>query len=65
MLALRLSEGLSLIKYEGIFGISFLRGRERILDKYEKLGLLEVTKASVRLTEKGFYLSNTIISELV
>ena len=65
MLALRLREGLSLIKYEGIFGVSFLQGRERILEKYKKLGLLEVTKTSVRLTEKGFYLSNTVISDLV
>ena len=65
MLALRLSEGLSLIKYEGIFGESFLKGRERILARYAELGLIDISKATVRLTEKGFYLSNTIISDLV
>ena len=65
MLALRLSEGLSLIKYEGIFGVSFLAGRERALKKFGELGLIEQGPATVRLTERGFYLSNTVISELV
>ena len=65
MLALRLAEGLSLIKYEALFGTPFTRGREHIIKKYRDAGLLNVSPASISLTERGFYLSNTILAELI
>ena len=65
MLALRLAEGISLIKYEALFGTPFTRGREHIIKKYRDAGLLNVSSASISLTERGFYLSNTILAELI
>ena len=65
MLALRLTEGLSLRDYESVFGVPFTRGRETVIKKYADAGLLKATDSSISLTEKGFYLSNTILSELI
>jgi oxygen-independent coproporphyrinogen-3 oxidase len=65
MLALRTSEGFSLIDYKSRFFEDFLSGREEKLKKYEKLGYLVLSFDRIFLTEKGFYLSNLILSDLL
>ena len=65
MLRLRLDEGFSLKEYEEKFAKSFLEGREEKLKNYEKLGLLRISRNRISLTERGFYLSNAILSDLL
>ena len=65
MLALRLSEGLSLDGYRRRFNEDFEVGREEKLSEYERLGLLKIKDGCISLTEEGFYVSNTIISSLI
>ena len=65
MLALRLKEGLSLSEYREKFGKDFLFGKEEKINSFKKLGLLELEADRLSLTDKGFYVSNTILSELL
>lgn len=65
MLKLRLSDGFLLSEYEALFGKSFLSGREEIVDRLGKEGLLEIENGALRLTERGFYLSNSILVEFL
>lgn len=65
MLRLRLSEGFSLSEYQSFFGKSFLLGRENKLESFRIAGLISLTDDSIALTERGFYLSNTLLSELI
>lgn len=65
MLALRLSDGISLHEYKEKFGESFLSGREEKIRRFSEFGLLLLTDEKLCLSEKGFYLSNNVISELL
>lgn len=65
MLRLRLSSGISLSEYEKIFGESFLLGKEKKLEQYISLGYMRRFDDRIALTEKGFYISNTILSDLI
>jgi coproporphyrinogen III oxidase-like Fe-S oxidoreductase len=67
MLALRLTEGLSVIDYEKKHGQSLLQSKKEIIDNYLKHGLVELDEpeARLRLTRKGFLLSNEVIAGLL
>jgi oxygen-independent coproporphyrinogen-3 oxidase len=65
MLALRLAEGLSLNEYKARFGASFEEGREQKLSELEAAGYLLRENGRVALTERGFYVSNSILCELL
>ena len=65
MLALRLKEGFSLSEYKKLFGEDFLVGREELLARFESAGYLKLDNDRLCLTEKGFYVSNSIIVELL
>lgn len=65
MLGLRLAEGISLSEYKSRFGMDFILGREKKLDKLCKAGYLIISSDRLSLTEKGFYVSNSIINELI
>ena len=65
MLALRLKEGFSLTDYESRFGRSFTAGKEIIIAKLKSEGLLTFTGERIALTERGFYLSNSILVEIL
>ena len=65
MLALRLKDGFSLSDYRQKFGLDFLTERVEKINYYEKLGLMKISGDRIFLTERGFYLSNTIISDLI
>ena len=65
MLRLRLAEGLSLADYEAKFGKDFYIGRERKIDELCMAGLLVVSDGRIMLTERGFYVSKFILTELL
>jgi oxygen-independent coproporphyrinogen-3 oxidase len=65
MLRLRLSEGFSLSEYERKFSRSFLKGKEKFVDSLISLGYVTVFGDRIALTESGFYVSNSILSELL
>ncbi len=65
MLALRLSEGISLADYTEKFAEDFLEGREDIISKLSSGGYISIIDGRLALTEKGFYISNYIITELL
>ena len=65
MLALRLSEGLSLSEYESRFLHSFTNGREAAIRRYIDLGYMTLLDGRLALTERGFYVSLAILSDLL
>lgn len=65
MLGLRLKEGISLFDFENKFGYSFLKNRENIIEKLISENLVVKSGDTLSLTERGFYLSNWILSELL
>ena len=65
MLAFRLSEGLSLSEYKQNFGKSFLAGREEAVSRLVSLGYMKREDDRLALTDRGFYVSNSILTELL
>lgn len=65
MMRLRLSEGISLADYKERFGMDFLSVREPHIDKFSRHGLISRDGDRLSLTERGFYLSNTILAEIL
>lgn len=65
MMHLRLSEGIDLASFERRFGKSFTKGKEDKLRRYLSMGLLTYDEKRVALTERGFYLSNAIMADIL
>ncbi len=65
MLALRTSYGFSLYEYKERFGSDFMIGREALIKKYSDAGLLLTEDGRIRFTERGFYVSNSLLCELL
>ncbi len=64
-LALRLKEGINIKKFNKKYNINFLNKYEKIINKYEKFGLLKIENEHIKLTREGILLSNEIMSEFV
>ena len=65
MLGLRLAEGFSLEEYQERFGVDFCKGREEIISRFLEEGYLIISDGRFSLTDRGFYVSNSIINELI
>ena len=65
MLGMRLKEGISLREYSIRFGQDFLNGRARTVDRLIRAGLMIRLGDRLSLTERGFYVSNSILTELL
>ncbi len=65
MLRLRLSDGVDRADFSARFGEDFDALYGKTLLQYEKLGLAEQTHAGWRLTLRGWYVSNTLLCELL
>ena len=65
MLGLRTSYGISLEEYKQSFGNDFVVGREDKINTFINNGYAEISEGRFHLTEKGFYVSNTILTELI
>ncbi len=65
MLGLRLHEGISLSEYKSLFGIDFLEEHRKKIEAYICAGLIEIRGDRLSFTERGFYVSNTILTDLL
>ena len=65
MLGLRLHDGFSLSEYKALFGKDFLHGREQKIARFVGAGYITQSNGRIALTEKGFYVSNSILNELI
>ena len=65
MLGLRTSFGISPTEYRARFGRDLLVEKKEALSLFSKHGLLSASEERLCLTQKGFYLSNTILCELL
>lgn len=65
MLGLRLKDGISLSEYKERFGVDFLDGREKVITELSNLGLVNLSEDTLSLTERGFYVSNSILIKLL
>ncbi|MBR2930318.1 MAG: radical SAM family heme chaperone HemW [Clostridia bacterium] len=65
MLALRLKEGIDLGEYERLFGRSFTDGIEDRLDRFISMGLMTMAEGRLAFTDRGFYLSNSVMADIV
>jgi oxygen-independent coproporphyrinogen-3 oxidase len=65
MLALRLSSGFSLSEYQEKFGLDFLSSNREKVDRYIEEGYMHLKGDRISLSEKGFYVSNTILTDLL
>ena len=65
MLALRTDEGFSLSEYETLFGRSFISGKEEKIEKLISGEFAVMDNGRIRLTHEGFYVSNSILTDLL
>lgn len=65
MLGLRTKYGISLSHLKDAFGYDLCKEKKSEIDKYQKLGLIQIDDDILRLEPSGFYVSNTIISDLI
>lgn len=65
MMRLRLSKGFSLSEYRTLFGKDFLSGKEEYISRLIDEGYMTLSKDVIALTEKGFYVSNEILSRIL
>ncbi|MBP5160404.1 MAG: radical SAM family heme chaperone HemW, partial [Lachnospiraceae bacterium] len=64
-LGLRMTEGVSREWFESTFGQSLDSVYGDVVEKYAGLGLIESEGDCVRLTKRGFRLSNTVFAEMI
>ena len=65
MLGLRLRSGISLSEYKKRFGRDLYASRRDTVDRLVRLGYMSFDGDRLALTERGFYVSNTILTELL
>ena len=65
MLGLRTADGISLKEYKEKFGYDFLENRENLIKKLVDDGYAILKEGRLFLSEKGFYVSNYILTELI
>jgi len=65
MLSLRTVDGLDLKRFKKDFEEDLLISRAPQINKYRELGMLDIKDDMLFVTEKYFYVSNSLILELV
>lgn len=65
LLKLRLNEGLKFKEFEEKFNCAFPKAWVNNAKQLENYALVKVDKKSIRLSTKGFLLSNTVISKII
>lgn len=65
MLGLRTAMGISLADYKRRFGVSFTQGREQTLLKLAAMGYLVWDAERVFFTDRGLYVSNSLLTEIL
>jgi len=64
-LTLRKTAGMDIAEFDRIFNSDFISIFKPVIDKYQKLGLLELNETYVKLTPEAYFISNEIFSEFV
>lgn len=64
-LGLRCSEGISLNEFEEKFNCSIFDIYHDVINKYINMGFLICDQSTLRFADKGFFVSNTILSDFV
>ncbi len=64
-LGLRLKKGINIKNINEKFKIDFIKNYGQIIKKYSRYNLLELNGDNLKLTEKGFLLSNEILCEFI
>lgn len=65
ILGLRMMDGVSVKGFKENFGAEMYEVYGDVIEKYEKLGLLEVTDDTVRFTRRGISVSNPVLAEFL
>ena len=65
MLGMRLENGISEKEFEKKFGKSFEDTYGKKLEGFERAGFVVRNNGRCRFTDNGFYVSNTVLSELL
>ncbi len=65
MLKTRLSGGFSLEEYKSLFGVDFTKGREQLLSDLSSSGHIIISNGRLSFTDKGMYVSNTLLTQLI
>lgn len=65
MLNLRLAKGISLSDYRSRFALDFIRENREFINLLHSKGLIRIENDTLALTEQGFYVSNSILAELI
>ena len=65
MLSLRTAEGLDLKKFEEDFKENLLKTKKKEIEKLKSLKMIEVVDGFLKITENNFYVSNSIIIDLM
>ena len=64
-LGLRMSEGVRYSDFSKTFGIGLYDRFANVIEKYCRMGLLETDDTSLKLTDRGIDVSNTIFAEFI
>ena len=64
-LGLRLRSGIDLSTFESLYGVDLNKTRKPEIDKLLDGGFVEFLNGSLRLTQKGVLISNSVLSELI
>lgn len=65
ILSLRLVRGIDTDRFKSLFSTDFFEKYGRIVEKYDRAGLLRRNGSLVQLTREGFDLSNTVMAEFL
>ena len=65
MMGLRLVAGVDRYEYQSRFGTDLYAEKQSRIDKLVSLGLLESDQNSLRLSPEAFFVSNSVIGELL
>jgi len=65
MLRTRLSEGFSLSDYKRRFGEDFLLENELVIKAFVDAGYINISGDRLSFTERGFYVGNSLLTELI
>ena len=65
MLGLRTTDGVTIDNLDKCLGCDFVEKYRDTIDKYQKLGLIEIVGGRLRVTSKGFFVLNQIILDFV
>ncbi len=65
MLALRTTQGLNLEEFEKEFKENLLKSKAKQIEKLKELKMIEIVDGYLRITDEHFYVSNSIIVELI